>query len=457
MINFQLSDAAKILNANLLGEDTKFYNVGTDTRTLKKGDLFVAINGQNFDGHNFISVAEKKGAVGAVVEREVKGEIPFLKVQDSIEGLGLLAAAWRKKSKSFVIGITGSNGKTTLKEMCNSIFQQSHTVLSTAGNLNNSIGLPLTLLRLQGEKFAIVEMGASTSGDIQYLTKLTRPNVAILNNAGRAHLEGFGSVEGVARAKAEIIQGLDKNGTFVFNADDKFADLWSSLSREYRQISFGIKNDSLISSKEGSYTIEWNGYEFYCSFEVKTPEENFNVRLHLAGQHNRMNALAAIAASYATKINTSDIKVGLNSLRPIPGRLSPLRGIGDCRLIDDTYNANPDSVIAALDVLKAAPGKRTLILGDLVELGKNQNDHYEELGKYASDAGIDTLITCGEACKHTHEGFFGEAIHFYDKESLINEIGINLSSDDSILIKGSRKSSMNLIVEAFGLGENSCY
>ena len=231
MINFQLSDAAKILNANLLGEDTKFYNVGTDTRTLKKGDLFVAINGQNFDGHNFISVAEKKGAVGAVVEREVKGEIPFLKVQDSIEGLGLLAAAWRKKSKSFVIGITGSNGKTTLKEMCNSIFQQSHTVLSTAGNLNNSIGLPLTLLRLQGEKFAIVEMGASTSGDIQYLTKLTRPNVAILNNAGRAHLEGFGSVEGVARAKAEIIQGLDKNGTFVFNADDKFADLWSSLSR----------------------------------------------------------------------------------------------------------------------------------------------------------------------------------------------------------------------------------
>tara|TARA_Y100001935_G_scaffold184714_1_gene153303 strand:+ start:6555 stop:7928 length:1374 start_codon:yes stop_codon:yes gene_type:complete len=453
MINLQLSEAAEILNACLQGNDTRIVSIGTDTRNLKKGDLFIAISGKNFDGHDFVSIAEEKGAIAAIVEKEIEGKIPLLKVENSIKSLGKLAAAWRKKSNSFVVGITGSNGKTTLKEMCNSIFKQNHSVLSTEGNLNNHIGLPLTLLRLQGEEIGIIEMGASAPGDIEYLTNLTRPNIAILNNAGRAHLEGFGDTEGVARAKAEIIKGLDKKGTFIFNADDKFSYLWEELSKNFKQVTFGIQNKSVVSSNAESYSINWIDYDFHTSFEVRMDEEIFDVHLHLAGLHNRMNALAAIAASYAANINIPDIKTGLESLMPISGRLSPMRGLGGCRLIDDTYNANPDSVIAGVDVLKAAPGRKTLILGDLVELGKNWKNYYSDLGKYIFESGIERLVTCGENSKHTLKEFSGETFHFRNKESLIEELAASLSTDDSILIKGSHKSNMNLVVKAFSHGE----
>jgi UDP-N-acetylmuramoyl-tripeptide--D-alanyl-D-alanine ligase len=456
MIGFRLSEVAELLHGRLLGGDAFFDRIGTDTRSLQGGELFVAIRGVNFDGHDFLAGAAQRGAVGALVDRDVEAPLPLVRVDDALRGLGGLASAWRARCPATVIGITGSNGKTTLKEMCAVILGCEHRVLATQGNLNNHIGVPLTLARLQDEQFAVIEMGANHAGEIRYLSKTARPDVAVLNNAGRAHLEGFGSLDGVAHAKAEIIEGLRAGGTFVFNGDDRYAGLWRELAGARRQLTFGVRNRADIASEADSYRIEWGEQGYVATFAVTTPQDGFEVSLQLAGEHNRMNALAAIAACHAVGIPPAQMQAGLAQLAPVAGRLAPVRAHSGARVIDDSYNANPESVIAALGVLRAAPGRRTLVLGDLGELGAEQEQMHRELGQRAAEAGIERLFSCGELSRHASQAFAGESRHFDTREALIDHLGSSLGSDDSVLIKGSRTSLMDRVVVALRAEEQAC-
>ena len=456
MIGFRLSEVAELLQGRLQGVDAFFSCIGTDTRALQGGELFVAIRGANFDGHDFLPRAAQQGAVGALVDRDVEAALPLVRVDDALHGLGVLAAAWRERCPATVIGITGSNGKTTLKEMCAAILGQEHRTLATLGNLNNHIGVPLTLTRLQEEQFAVIEMGANHAGEIAYLSNIARPDVAVLNNAGRAHLEGFGSLDGVAHAKAEIIDGLREGGTFVFNADDRYAGLWRELAGARRQLTFGVRSKADVASDVGSYRIEWGEQGYAVTFAVTTPVDEFEVSLRLAGEHNRMNALAAIAACHAVGIPPVQMQAGLAQLAPVAGRLAPVRTQSGARLIDDSYNANPESVIAALGVLRAAPGRRTLVLGDLGELGPAQERLHSELGQRAGEAGIERLFSCGELSRHASQAFAGEALHFDTREALIDHLVTSLGSEDSVLIKGSRGSLMDRVVGALRAEEAAC-
>jgi UDP-N-acetylmuramoyl-tripeptide--D-alanyl-D-alanine ligase len=415
---------------------------------LSHGDLFVALQGPNFDGHDYLDIALQQGARAALLSRDADTVLPHVVVADTRIGLGQLGMLWRDACRAKVLAITGSNGKTTLKEMSAAIFAQAGSVLATRGNLNNDIGVPLTLCRLADEDYAVIELGANHRGEIDYLTRLVRPDVAVLNNAGRAHLEGFGSLEGVARAKAEIINGLGSDGVFVFNADDAFAGLWRELSAGRRTLSFGVREPADVCSPTPAAELHWDADGFGTRFPVRGPGGEFEVRLALAGEHNRMNALAACAAAMALGIEPARIAAGLASVEPVPGRLCPVRGAGGVRLVDDSYNANPESVTAAIAVLAAAPGRRTLVLGDLAELGKGASGLHAELGERARKAGIERLFACGDLSGNAVRSFGAGARHFTDQQDLIESLAESLGSDDSVLIKGSRSARMDRVVEA---------
>ncbi len=452
----QLSELAAMLHGRLSGSDRRFDGVSTDSRTLRAGELFVALRGPHFDGHDYLAAAHERGAAGALVERPAAVELTTVEVEDTLRALGELAMQWRLRCPARVVAITGSNGKTTLKEMTAAILGVRGAVLATRGNLNNAIGVPLTLCRLRDEPFAVIEMGANHTGEIDYLSRLARPDVAVLNNAGRAHLEGFGSLEAVAHAKAEIVNGLDPDGTFVFNADDRFAGLWRELGSGFRQWTFGVVQPADVSSPAGDYQVVWQDDRFEARFPVLCAQGEVELRLGLAGEHNRMNALAAIAASLAAGADLADAQRGLARLKPVPGRLCPLAGVNGSRLIDDSYNANPDSVIAALRVLAAAPGRRTLVLGDLAELGDAATELHRQLGGYAAAAGIDRLVTFGTLSRHAGEGFGGEHRHYTDRAVLVDELLEGLSAEDSVLVKGSRSARMDEVVELLRRQEVAC-
>lgn len=443
-----LSEVGRLVGGRLHGADAEIAGVSTDTRSLRRGDLFVALKGPNFDGHDYLGVALGQGAAGALVERPDATGFGQVEVDDTLAGLGRLAHGWRRRCPATVIAITGSNGKTTLKEMTAAILAEQGGVLATRGNLNNDIGVPLTLCRLRREPFAVIEMGANHPGEIAYLTGLAAPDVAVLNNAGRAHLEGFGSLEGVARAKAEIVQGLGEGGVFVFNADDRFAPLWRELSAKHRSRTFGVVQPADVSSPEGDYQVSWQAGTFAARFPVDTGDGRIDISLRLAGEHNRLNALAAIAAATQVGASLIDAQRALAALGPVPGRLCPLPGLAGSRLIDDSYNANPDSVIAALHVLAAAPGRRTLVLGDLAELGPDAPAIHRRLGESCDRAGIDRLLTVGEMSRAASEVFAGERRHFASREAAVECLLATLSDEDSILVKGSRASRMDQVVAA---------
>ena len=456
MSALRLSELATMLNGALNGADNGFDGVSTDTRTLSQGELFVALRGPNFDGHDYLGAARDRGAAGAMVERPVKAGLATVEVVDTLQSLGELGRQWRLRCPARVIAITGSNGKTTLKEMIAAVLGQKGAVLATRGNLNNDIGVPLTLSRLRDEPFAVIEMGANHAGEIDYLTNLVRPDIAVLNNAGRAHLEGFGSIEGVARAKAEIINGLGSDGTFVFNADDRFAGLWRELGKGLSQRTFGVMQPADVSSPASAYQVVWNDSRFEARFPVLCADGEIELSLALAGEHNRMNALAAVAASLAAGADLHDARQALCQLQPVNGRLCPLAGINGARLIDDSYNANPDSVIAALRVLAAAPGRRTLVLGDLAELGSAAQQLHRQLGEHAAAFGIERLFTFGRLSRHADEGFRGEHRHFDDRAALAEVLLADLSADDSVLIKGSRSARMDEVVAHLRRREAVC-
>ncbi|MCK5386427.1 MAG: UDP-N-acetylmuramoyl-tripeptide--D-alanyl-D-alanine ligase, partial [Gammaproteobacteria bacterium] len=382
--SMSLDDIAEILSAERIGENITVKGISTDTRTIKGGELFLALKGPNFDGHTFIKTALEKGAIACLVQDKVDSKNVVI-TKDTHEALGLLAKAWRQKFKKTVFAITGSNGKTTVKEMIASIVSQKQSVMATHGNLNNDIGVPLTLFRLnESYDAAVIEMGANHSGEIEYLTNITSPDVAIVTNVGTAHLEGFGSIENTAKAKGEIFQGLSESGTAIINADDPFFDYFKEITTQYNVLSFGLNNKD---ENKTDVTCEWESGTKGSMLKVTTPKGVCTIKLKLLGSHNVMNALAAIAASIAADISLEQIVNGLEDLQPVNGRLQIKHGLNNSRIIDDTYNANPTSLHAALNVLKSFSGKRFLALGDMGELGNSTDELHIEAGSYAKESG----------------------------------------------------------------------
>ncbi|MBI3774556.1 MAG: UDP-N-acetylmuramoyl-tripeptide--D-alanyl-D-alanine ligase [Gammaproteobacteria bacterium] len=440
--SLQLSDAATAVGGVLHGVNRSFTGASMDSRKVAADELFVALPGTRVDGHDFLSVARERGAAAALVERKIADPLPQLVVADTRLALGRLAAWWRKHYICPVIGLTGSNGKTTVKELLAAILERCGATLSTLGNLNNDIGLPLTLLRLRSShRYAVIEMGANHPGEIAYLTRITQPDVALINNAGPAHLEGFGTVEGVARAKGEIFSGLQAPGIAVINADDAYASVWEKLIAGHRCIRFGLSPGADIGA-------HWEGDAASTRLHIHTPEGSAHATLHLPGQHNVLNALAASAAALAVNVKLQDVALGLESARGAPGRLQIKTGRNDACIIDDTYNANPASVQAALNVLAACRGRRILVLGDLAELGGGAALLHRDIGTAAAAAGIDALYTVGELSAHSASVFGGEQRHFASQEELMTYLLPMLALGTTVLVKGSRSAHMERVVGA---------
>ena len=435
-----LAAAATVLQGTLHGPDATFYGVSTDTRTLARGELFVALVGPHFDGHGFVRAAAGKGAVGALVSRTLETEMATVQVADTRLSLGQLAAHWRRQFQIPVIAVTGSNGKTTVKNMIAAILSVTGPTLATQGNLNNDIGVPLTLLRLKpGDRHAVIEMGMNHPGEIDYLTKLTHPTIALINNAAAAHLAGLGSVEAVARAKGEIYAGLVADGVAIINADDPYADLWRSLAAPHRVITFGLDRPADICA---DYQLDASG----STIHLKTPYGGISMRLSLLGRHNVLNALAASSASLAAGVSLADIQAGLEKLKSVSGRLEVKRGRNGARVLDDTYNANPGSLAAGVEVLKVASGERVLVLGDIGELGEAARDIHRRVGLLAKSLGIEQLYAVGELTHDAVEAFGQGAQHFDNHEALINSLRNVLHDGMTVLVKGSRLMKMERIV-----------
>ncbi|BAO43499.1 UDP-N-acetylmuramoyl-tripeptide--D-alanyl-D-alanine ligase [Thiolapillus brandeum] len=456
MISFRLSELAEVTHGTVLGDDVSVASVSTDSRKLNPGDFYVALKGPHFDGHDFLQDAARQGAAAAMVSDSSSGDLPCLEVRDTRVGLGQMAAAWRQRSAARVAAVTGSNGKTTVKEMLAAILARKGSTLATMGNLNNDIGLPLTLCRLQDEVFAVVELGANHPGEIDYLSRIARPDVAVLNNAGCAHLEGFGNLEGVARAKAEILNGLAGDGVFVYNADDSFAPLWRRLADGRASLGFGLGEDADIRSPEPESRLVWDAEGYHSEFTVFTPAGNLDIQLNLPGEHNRMNALAAIAAAQVLGASRQDIEAGLAALEPVPGRLQSRCGRRGMRIIDDSYNANPDSVRMAIEVLRQAPGRGVLVLGDLGELGTGSVGLHQELGRLARQCGVECLFTCGELSAHCSREFGDGGRHFTTRQALLSHLDKVLAGTDTVLVKGSRAAAMDEVVQALCEEDDPC-
>jgi len=447
----RLSDAARALDATLRGDDVEVASVSTDTRSLPAGCLFVALKGARFDGHSFAAQALEAGAAAVMVEAGASLDVsPALVVEDSRLALGRLAAWHRARMPAKLAAITGSNGKTTVKEMLAAILAEevgAETVLSTLGNLNNDIGMPLTLLRLTpAHRYAVIEMGMNHPGEIGYLTRLACPDVALVNNALRAHLEGLGSVEAVARAKGEIYAGLKAGGTAIVNADDAHAGLWRGLAGDHPVLSFGFAEsaDVRIVPASGEDCV------------LATPRGTVETRLRVPGLHNRRNAAAAAAAALALGASTTAVAKGLAAYAGTKGRLQVHPCILGAALIDDTYNANPDSVLAAIQVLAARPGTRILVLGDMGELGPGAAELHREVGTQAKAAGIDRLLCLGEMSAHAVQGFGPGGMHFERIEELLAEVEQALGPETTLLVKGSRFMKMERVVQSFMEG-HKCY
>jgi UDP-N-acetylmuramoyl-tripeptide--D-alanyl-D-alanine ligase len=445
-----VQEAARALDAEWCGEDAFFTGVSTDSRMVGCGDLFVALKGEKFDGHEFVAVAKKKGAVAAMVCQgsetgNQESGIPLILVKDTRLGLGKLAAYWRGRFTVPLVAVTGSNGKTTVKEMIASILRQTagsaDRVLATEGNLNNDIGVPQMLLRLRAQHaYAVIEMGMNHAGEIAYLTGLARPSVALITNAGTAHLEGLGSVEAVARAKGEVFEGLDQMGVAIINADDPYAPLWRKLAGSRRVVDFGLGAGATVSA---CYQLNL----LNSTMTLTLPDGVEEVELQVPGEHNVRNALAAAAATAAMGIGKETIALGLSRFSGVKGRMQKKRGLHEAMVIDDSYNANPESVRAALAVLAAVPGKKILVLGDMGELGGNAAALHERIGEEARLAGVDRLFAVGELSAHTVAKFGAGARHFERIEELLAEVRTQLAADVTVLVKGSRFMQMERVVK----------
>ncbi len=437
-----LKQAATMLDGACMGEDVKFSSVSTDTRSLQAGDLYIALQGDLFDGHDYIQQAEQAGAVAAIVHKDVITQLPLIKVEDTRKALGKLAADKRRGFKNKVIGITGSNGKTTVKEMLSAILGKQGSVLATRGNFNNDIGLPLTLMRMQQEDFAVIEMGANHAGEIAYLTSITQPDVVLINNAADAHLQGFGSLKGVAEAKGEIYQGLSESGVAVINKDDTYADYWKGLIVDKKIIEFSMRD------KNADIYGEWSHADQENNLSVNVCGQHLKVKLKVHGVHNAMNALAAIAVAEALKIKHTSIVQALSEFCAVNGRLNFHKVDNSLTVIDDTYNANATSLFAGIDVLTEQPGKHWLVLGDMGELGDDKQRIHFDAGIKARKSGVSRLLAIGEASRYAVEAFGENAQNFDTKDELVTYIKQHQPEELVILVKGSRFMRMEQIVES---------
>ena len=440
-----LASVASEVHGRLVGADREFDAVTTDSRERVSGALFVAIRGERFDGNDYIADVHEKGAAGALVSRVAELPLPQVEVDDTRRALGAMARAWRGNFPLPVVAVTGSAGKTTVKELIAAILRVTRQVCVTRSNLNNDIGLPLTLMRIRSEhEVIVVELGANHAGEIDYLSGLAQPTIGVITNAAAAHLEGFGSIAGVAAAKGELLDHLPRSGTAILNADDPYCAEWRARSHAERVVTFGFGADAdcrvvgePMPGDEGS------------RFTMRLPDgEQLDVELPLVGRQNVANALAAAAAAHAAGASPAEIRDGLASGSQVPGRMTVLRGNAGATVVDDSYNANPASARAALDWLAARGGTRVFVLGDMAELGAEAEALHRETGAYARQR-CDALIAIGALAAHASAAFGSDGEAFADIESARRALEPRLAEDLTILIKGSRVMGLDRLVAAF--------
>ena len=445
-MNWLLSDIAAAIGGQLTGADGAVSGVSTDTRSIGAGQLFVALRGERFDAHDFLDQAAANGATAMLVASidKLPAGVSAVVVDDTRLALGRLAAAWRARFELPVIAVTGSNGKTSTKEMIAAILKAAfgEAVLATRGNLNNDIGLPLTLLGLDaGHRAAVIEMGMNHPGEIAYLTGLGAPTVALVNNAQRAHLEGMGDLDEVAREKGSIFNGLLPEGVAVINADDAYYGFWQDMASAHRQLTCGIDRAADVRGRVLDHGLE-------IRLQLTAPAGEADITLQVPGRHNARNAVAAAAACLAAGIPLSAVADGLAAFSGVKGRLQRRPGRKGAEILDDTYNANPDSVRAGIDVLAATIGRKVLVLGDMGEIGEASAQYHDEIGGYAKSQGVDRLFALGDSAQLAVRNFGEGARHFCNIDKLIAAVDKELGPETTILVKGSRFMKMERVADA---------
>ncbi len=438
MIAMGLADVARNAGAQSVPGDVKIHGITTDSRKVAPGMLFAALRGENADGHDFVDRAVGSGAAAVLVSHRLDTDVPQVVVDDVLVALGRIGAAWRNLLDPVVVAITGSNGKTTTKELLGNILGLDAFVLTTTGNFNNELGLPLTLFDLdEAHDIAVLEMGASRAGDISYLADIASPDIGLVTNVGPAHLQGFGDEAGVARAKGELYAALPGDGCAVINADEPWLDLWLEMNTASNRLLFGSGEGCDVRAR-----ISGSGHRVIC------PGGEFDLQLNLPGEHNVQNALAATAVACAIEIPPEQIRRGLEATRPVPGRLNLVHTPGGWVVIDDTYNANPASLYAALQVLANQGGEAWLVLGDMKELGSASRKMHAEMGDAALSLGVRRLFAVGEAAASTVDAFGAGARHFEHHDELIVALCDELHAGVTCLVKGSRSMGMERVVRA---------
>jgi len=439
MMRLAFAEMARLADGRIVGDaETRVRGMIHDARRVEPGNLFCALPGEHHDGHEFIGQARSNGAAAALVSRELDDALPQLVVADVREAMGRLARAWRERLDVAVVGITGSNGKTTVKEMVAAILSTQGPTLATQGNYNNELGVPLTLARLDpSHRYAAIEMGCNRPGDIAYLAGIARPEVGLVTNAGPAHLELLGSIEGVARTKGELFSALTAEGTAVINADDDYAPLWREMAGDRRTVSFGLCAEADVS-----------GALDRGLGRVRTPLGELEFEPVLPGRHNFCNALAATAAAVALQVPPGAISGALSGMQGLPGRLQVRRHPDGWQIVDDTYNANPASLYAALQVLAEMGGEdHWLVLGDMAELGPDGERLHAEMGQTASDLGVSRLFTIGKLARASSDAFDGDARHYGSRDALVAALADELQAGVTCLVKGSRSMGMERVVD----------
>lgn len=445
--SMQLSGLARKLDGKLIGADVAFENLSTDTRSINPGDAFLALVGERFDGNEFVAAAQKQGATAAIVSAALDLDLPRIQVADTHAALGQIARENRRRSSARLIALTGSQGKTSVKEMLAQILAVNARTLATNANLNNTIGVPLTLLRINQEhQYAVIEMGANQKGEIAFSVNAAEPDIAMITNASAAHVEGFGSLQGIVEAKGEILDGLDGQGTAILNADDANVQQWITRAANNHVVLFSYDNRKGDASYYARQVAI--GDQGRVSFQLETPLGSKHIELKLLGKHNVANAVAAAAAALEAGASLSDVQTGLAACMPVQGRMNPLSGILGSDLIDDTYNASPNSFFAAIDVLATFKKHRILVTGEMRELGSESAEAHFAVGNYARESGIEELWSVGSACQDSVKAFGSAGRLFNSQEELIKACEAKASSQVAFLVKGSRGARMDIVVDA---------
>ena len=445
-----LSALAEKLGGERFGDDIEVSVLSTDTRAIKKGDTYLALVGENFNGNEFVAEAFSKGAVAAIVsDIGPENSQPLIQVKDTHIALGKIASLSRQKSIAKVIALTGSQGKPTVKQMIGAILNCEGETLITQANLNNTIGVPLTLLQInESHKYAVIEMGADCHGEVEFSATITKPDIALLTNANAAHIEGFGSLQGIVQAKGEIIDPTPEDASIILNADDPSVEQWIQRAGKRNVLLFSEANSSADCYAENIEVAE----KGIVSFDLHTPKGEEQITLKVLGRHNVINAAAAALAAQTSGASLASIKTGLESLVPVQSRLNPIIGLRDCCVGDDTYNASPNSFKAAIDVLMFFPEKKILVVGDMKELGTEAEESHRQVGAYAADAGVEDLWAVGELSKHTAEGFGRNSKSFDSMQELISACKAAANNDVVFLVKGSRGAHMEDVVRELTVG-----